>query len=142
MKKIILPFLSHFLFEKIFKKESAQIVGERLIKEIDEHNQKQFRYCEHCGAKDVLINDIRGSEGLFTSLTHVYKCSKCGNVQEHDGINYKYKFQELENNGLIKYGDKKYRYRFFNSVLLFAIIYSLILVGGIICVMILLKLTI
>ena len=101
-------WLSRLIFEKIGKRDPAQKKGEQIAKEVKEYDEKYSSYCDNCG-KSEFTKDIRGSEGLFTNTTTVYRCKKCGNVQEESGRS-KYRFRELEEVRIVEDGDDQYRY--------------------------------
>jgi len=101
-------WLSRLIFEKIGKRESAQQKGEQTAKEVKEWNDEYYSHCYNCGGSKF-TNDVRGSEGLFSYQTTVYKCVKCGNVQTKKGLG-KYLFKELEEVRIVEDGDDQYRY--------------------------------
>src|SRR3989344_175198 len=108
MKKIKFG-LAGLIHEKILGRKPAQTIGEKIAAETNEWNYKYGNdHCFECGCKQ-LTSDIRGSNGIFTWTSKVYRCTQCGNVQE-DLNKHKFLFRELEEKKLVEDGIGQYRY--------------------------------
>jgi len=104
-------WLSGLIFEKLLKRPPAQTVGEKITKEIDKWNEERgVGKCQVCKSKS-LVNDYNGSEGLFSSPHHFYRCTKCGNAQENYSLySYKYLSDELGRKRIKEVSDGKFYY--------------------------------
>lgn len=125
MKKIRF-WLSKLFFETILKKTPAEEVGKFVDAEVSKWNSKQHAHCISCGSRN-LKDDISGSEGLFSSPNHFYRCKDCSNAQSGNGMNLKSEFNEAEKYRLTWDGGE-YRYYFLSFGWWF-LIYFVIAVG-------------
>lgn len=102
-------WLAKIIHEEIGHRKPAQALGERIVGETERWNYEYGKWhCFSCG-NEKLVRDIRGSDGIFTWTTIVYRCTACQNVQEEPN-EHRFLFQVLGYEKIVEDGDGKYRY--------------------------------
>ena len=120
-------WLSSIVFVRLLRWEDPNEAGKRIEAEITEWNRKITSGCVSCDGK--LVSAIGGSDGLFTTPHHFYRCTRCGNEQEERYSELRYEYKELEC-ARIKKVDSVYRYMILGHLTLFVCYVLAVLVFG------------